>query len=216
MMRRLVAPPRGRPAARHRRAHLARDHHHLHRHAGAVRRRRRARRPTRWRCATSSASTSASPCPWSSAADAARRDRAASPRRTTDSAVVRAGGEGRWWAALAGADAPKIFARLPFIEVPERPAELAGLCRRRRRSPSPTPPDIRFSRSPTRRPAGGDRPRFGGAIVGRSRRRCSWWSCRSPSTLRRSGRGLGGAAASDVARSAASPSRIRLVGGARR
>ena len=40
------APPRhaarGRAAARHGRAHLARDHHHLHRDAGAVRRRRRA------------------------------------------------------------------------------------------------------------------------------------------------------------------------------
>lgn len=41
-----------------------------------------------------------------------------------DLALVPLAAEGRWWAALAGADAPKIFARLPFIEVAGRPAAL--------------------------------------------------------------------------------------------
>lgn len=37
-------------------------------------------------------------------------------------AVVAAEAPGRWWAPLAGAQAPKIFARLPFIDLPGRPA----------------------------------------------------------------------------------------------
>lgn len=37
-------------------------------------------------------------------------------------AVVAAAAEGRWWDGLAGDAAPKIFARLPFIEAPGRPA----------------------------------------------------------------------------------------------
>lgn len=41
-----------------------------------------------------------------------------------DLAVVPLAAEGRWWGALAGAEAPKIFARLPFIEVDGRPAAL--------------------------------------------------------------------------------------------
>ena len=39
-------------------------------------------------------------------------------------AIVPLGGEGRWWASLAGAEAPKVFARLPFIEADARPASL--------------------------------------------------------------------------------------------
>jgi hypothetical protein len=39
-------------------------------------------------------------------------------------AVVAAAKSGRWWDALAGANAPKAFAKLPFIDIPERPAGL--------------------------------------------------------------------------------------------
>jgi chorismate mutase-like protein len=39
-------------------------------------------------------------------------------------AVVAASSSGRWWEALAPASAPKIFAKLPFIDIPGRPAEL--------------------------------------------------------------------------------------------
>jgi chorismate mutase len=39
-------------------------------------------------------------------------------------AVVTAVNSDRWWDALAGAAAPKVFARLPFIETPKRPADL--------------------------------------------------------------------------------------------
>jgi chorismate mutase/prephenate dehydratase len=39
-------------------------------------------------------------------------------------AVVPANSEGRWWDPLKGASAPKIFAKLPFIEVANRPAAL--------------------------------------------------------------------------------------------
>jgi chorismate mutase-like protein len=39
-------------------------------------------------------------------------------------AVVAADAEGRWWDGLDGARAPKVFAKLPFIEIPDRPADL--------------------------------------------------------------------------------------------
>jgi chorismate mutase-like protein len=39
-------------------------------------------------------------------------------------AVIAATAKGRWWQGLVGASAPKIFARLPFIESPDRPADL--------------------------------------------------------------------------------------------
>ncbi|MCI4678548.1 chorismate mutase [Rhodoblastus acidophilus] len=42
-----------------------------------------------------------------------------------DLGMVRANwrpGEGRWWEALAAEDAPKIIARLPFVERPDHPA----------------------------------------------------------------------------------------------
>jgi hypothetical protein len=35
--------------------------------------------------------------------------------------------EGAWWARLVGADAPKIIARLPFVERPNHPAGLPVL-----------------------------------------------------------------------------------------
>lgn len=39
-------------------------------------------------------------------------------------AVVAANAKGRWWSGLKGANAPKVFAKLPFIEIPDRPADL--------------------------------------------------------------------------------------------
>jgi chorismate mutase-like protein len=39
-------------------------------------------------------------------------------------AVVAAASSGRWWDALAGPGAPKVFAKLPFVEIPDRPAAL--------------------------------------------------------------------------------------------
>jgi chorismate mutase / prephenate dehydratase len=41
-------------------------------------------------------------------------------------AVVAAQSKGRWWGGLVGANAPKIFAKLPFIESPDRHADLAA------------------------------------------------------------------------------------------
>jgi chorismate mutase / prephenate dehydratase len=41
-------------------------------------------------------------------------------RSGNDVAVIDAGDRSRWWAGLTGARAPKIFAKLPFIEVPSR------------------------------------------------------------------------------------------------
>jgi chorismate mutase len=43
-----------------------------------------------------------------------------------DVAVVAGRGDGRWWDFLGGPQAPKIFAKLPFIEMPFRPAALAA------------------------------------------------------------------------------------------
>ncbi len=39
-------------------------------------------------------------------------------------AVVAAASKERWWGGLIGARAPKVFAKLPFIESPDRPADL--------------------------------------------------------------------------------------------
>ena len=41
-----------------------------------------------------------------------------------DIAVIAVEGAERWWDGLSGASAPKIFAKLPFIELPSRPAAL--------------------------------------------------------------------------------------------
>ena len=41
-----------------------------------------------------------------------------------DIAVIAADSSERWWGALANARAPKIFARLPFIELADRPAHV--------------------------------------------------------------------------------------------
>ncbi|HEX9904189.1 MAG TPA: chorismate mutase [Propylenella sp.] len=45
-------------------------------------------------------------------------------RSGKDVALVAQGAAGRWWTGLAGPAAPKIFAKLPYIEVPARPAHL--------------------------------------------------------------------------------------------
>jgi chorismate mutase len=45
-------------------------------------------------------------------------------RSRKDVAVVAADRRGRWWSGLTGANAPKVFAKLPFIEIPDRPADL--------------------------------------------------------------------------------------------
>ena len=54
-------------------------------------------------------------------AEAAVAGVAASAR---DIAVIPADAPGAWWSGLVGAAAPRIFAKLPFIEVPGRPAAL--------------------------------------------------------------------------------------------
>ena len=38
--------------------------------------------------------------------------------------AVSVAGSGAWWAALEGDNAPKIIARLPFVERPDHPASL--------------------------------------------------------------------------------------------
>lgn len=45
-------------------------------------------------------------------------------RSAQDVAVLPADTGGRWWAELAEPAGPKIFAKLPFLEVPDRPAAL--------------------------------------------------------------------------------------------
>jgi chorismate mutase-like protein len=42
----------------------------------------------------------------------------------TEIAVVPAETDGRWWGGLTGSRAPRVFARLPFIEIASRPAGL--------------------------------------------------------------------------------------------
>jgi chorismate mutase-like protein len=39
-------------------------------------------------------------------------------------AVVPADCSERWWASLGGSNKPQVFAKLPFIEIPDRPADL--------------------------------------------------------------------------------------------
>ena len=38
--------------------------------------------------------------------------------------VAASSASGRWWDKLIGSNAPKIFAKLPFIDIPDRPADL--------------------------------------------------------------------------------------------
>ena len=45
-------------------------------------------------------------------------------RSRKDIAVVAAVAKGRWWSGLTASSAPKVFAKLPFIETADRPADL--------------------------------------------------------------------------------------------
>jgi len=47
-------------------------------------------------------------------------------RSGSDVAVLAAERKERWWTGLDGVGAPKIFAKLPFIEMPSRPADIAA------------------------------------------------------------------------------------------
>jgi chorismate mutase / prephenate dehydratase len=67
----------------------------------------------------------------------------------TDVALVPAAAGGRWWRRLAGAAAPKVFARLPFIELPGRPAALPAYAIGLPLS-NPSAPDIRLFACPRR------------------------------------------------------------------
>ena len=58
-------------------------------------------------------------------------------------AVIAAASGGRWWTELAGRTAPKVFGRLPFIELPSRPADLPAYVVGPSLNHS-TPPDIRL------------------------------------------------------------------------
>lgn len=42
----------------------------------------------------------------------------------SDIAVVPVETSGRWWSGLTGSRSPKVFAKLPFIEIPARPSDL--------------------------------------------------------------------------------------------
>ena len=138
MMRRLVQAPSRQPAARHRREHLARHHLDLHLCAGAV---RGACRPLRRRRAD--ARFRAFPFRLHGAVRAAygrgERRRGGHRNRKAISASFPAfaiAGAGPWWTALEFDAAPKIIARLPFVERADHPAAHAGLrdlARRRRR-----------------------------------------------------------------------------------
>ena len=193
MMRRLVMRHEGALPLVDRRAHLARDHHHLHRHAGAVRRRRRAR---------GRRARHARPGPLLfrllRAGRGGRDERGRRSPRSRDREATsrwwRPTHRGRWWGALAGARAPKVFAKLPFIEIPTRPADLPAYVIGPPLSDSHMLPTSASSRSPTTPVCRRRSPRFGGLIAGAGGRRRSWSSCRSPSRLtistRRSARPL--------------------------
>ena len=118
--------PQRHPAARHRREHLARHHLDLHLCAGAV---LGARRPVGGRRADARfarASISASRCrscrTWARPAWS-RRCR---PRRAISAWCRRSPSPaaGAWWSALEFDAAPKIIARLPFVERADHPAAL--------------------------------------------------------------------------------------------
>jgi len=82
-------------------------------------------------------------------------------------AVVSAETPGRWWAGLAGPQAPKIFAKLPFLEMPSRPADLPAYvigpplrdC---------APPDIRLYATADHAGTAVALQAYGGRVVGRS------------------------------------------------
>ena len=123
-MKRLVERHKRHPAARYRGKHLARHHRDVHLRAGAVlgarglvRRRSRDARHAR-------ASISASRCRSSTHMGASGVVAAVAASRGDIGLVPAAGGSGAWWTALEGDDAPKIIARLPFVERADHPAGL--------------------------------------------------------------------------------------------
>ncbi len=114
------------PAARYRREHLARHHRDLHACAGALFRTCRSGGGRSRRCAIPRASISASRCRSCRISAPPARSRRWRHRRAIWRwcRPHRSRGSGAWWAALEGDKAPKIIARLPFVERPDHPAAL--------------------------------------------------------------------------------------------
>ena len=180
MMRRLVERHQRHPAARHRREHLARHHRDLHLRAGAVLGARRPVGRRRARCAIPRASISASRCRscriWAPPAWS-RRSRESQGRSRAGAGLAIAGA-GAWWSALEFDAAPKIIARLPFVERADHPAGAAGLrgLARRARRHGDGGRDLERARLRLERGGGA-----GARATRRSRSRCRT----APSTARR-------------------------------
>ncbi len=152
-------PPSRHPAARYRREHLAGHHRDLHVCAGAVlgacrpvgRRRHHARLA---RAFISASRCRSSPHMGASSVVAAVSDSKGDLGLVPAFAVA---GGGAWWNALEFDAAPKIIARLPFVDRADHPAAAAGvrdLARRRRRHG-----DARSRSGASGSPAGARRPR---------------------------------------------------------
>ncbi|MGH6923816.1 MAG: chorismate mutase [Propylenella sp.] len=84
-----------------------------------------------------------------------------------DVAVIAAGAAGRWWSGLSGARAPKVFAKLPFIEVPDRPADLPAYVIGPPLKETPVP-DIRLFAAKEALGLEAAVQSFGGAVVSRA------------------------------------------------
>ncbi len=125
MMRRLVQAPQRHPAARHRRKHLARHHLDLHLCAGAV---LGARRSVGRRCADARRARfhfgfTVPFVPHMGAAGVVAAVSASKGDLGLVPAFARPAA-GAWWSALEFDAAPKIIARLPFVERADHPAGL--------------------------------------------------------------------------------------------
>lgn len=84
-----------------------------------------------------------------------------------DLAVIAADAKERWWGGLAGADAPKVFAKLPFIDIPDRPAALPAYVL----APplqDPLVPDVRLLAAEDAPGLEGALRAFGGGVVSRA------------------------------------------------
>jgi chorismate mutase len=123
MMKRLVERHRGISAARHRGEHLARHHRDLHLCAGAV---LAACRPLgrRGGDARYARFHFGFTVPFATHMGAAGVVGAIAASRGDLGLVPATGASGAWWTALEGGDAPKIIARLPFVERADHPAGL--------------------------------------------------------------------------------------------
>jgi chorismate mutase len=84
-----------------------------------------------------------------------------------DVAVIAADASGRWWSGLSGARAPKVFAKLPFIEVPDRPAALPAYVIGPPLKETPVP-DIRLFAAKETSGVEVAVQSFGGAVVSRA------------------------------------------------